>query len=340
MIGPRRKAPPVNMPENFKPPYDAFEPRFKATDHLILVIFGVEVRRTGGAPERQAIESRLHQKEDGPLIIEHGVVKDGFGPKSYVWFAYWSNEASYKTWCEKSKIDEIFGDSKLLQGDVGLWREYCKISLDHNETSYSREENVSGIANLCDSVEVTPIHAYWGSARDRMVAAADNDLVATGHYTATKFRESIGKRLKVKAPTNVCMIKTTQDFSLINDEQLAIYHTDVEPAFNRGLQYLRDNPVDSGCIGMRFIEEANSTGVTGKRTLGLGFFESLGALEEWTHNHPTHIDIMKTFGSMVEKFQGQPGLHLWHEVTVFTEGNLYGEYVNCSADGTLLQVTV
>ncbi len=334
-IGPRRKAPPVHRPDGFETQYDAYEPRFKQLDDLVMVIFGVEIRSGEGL----AIEARLLQalKHDGgPGLLEHGQVKTGFGPHSKIWFAYWLSQEEYENWCAHSGIEDLFSDDALLDGDIGLWREYCHVSLDHNETSYSREENVTGLANFCDNIEVTPHHGYWGSARDRMVATADDDLDATGKYRSVDIQKTLGKRVQITAPKNTCLIKTTQDLSLANDAQLAIYHETVEPALHAGLNYLRANGEVSGCLGMRFMQELPSSGEA-MRTIGIGYFTSLGTLENWTHHHPTHEKIMQVFTEMVGQFNGQPGLHLWHEISVFDAGRLTGDYVNCSADGTLMQ---
>ncbi len=334
-IGPRRKAPAVHRPDGFEIQYDAYEPRFKQLDDFVMVIFGVEIRSGDG----QTIQARLLQElshDLGPVLLEHGQVKAGFGPNSKVWFAYWVSQAGYENWCAQSGIEDLFADETLLGGDIGLWREYCHVSLDYNETSYSREDDVSGLANFCDEIEVTPHHGYWGSARDRMVATAHDDLNAVGTCKSVSPQNTLGKRIKMTAPKNTCLIKTTQDLSLANGEQLAIYHGTVEPALHEGLNYLRGNAQEAGCIGMRFVQEPTISGKPA-RTIGIGYFTSLGTLENWTHHHPTHEKIMQVFMAMVEQFEGQPGLHLWHEISVFDSGRLTGDYVNCSPDGTLMQ---
>ncbi len=336
IIGPRRTATPINMPDGFEAPYDAFEPRFKLLNDLVLVIFGIENR--GGIIDglRNALLTELRH-DNGPAVLEHAEVVEGFGPRSHIWFAYWKTQDEYERWCQNSKIEELFEDPAYLEGDLGIWREYCRISLDHNETSFSREENLTGLANFSDALEVTAIHAYWGSMRDRIAAAADDDLPAKTVRKTILPKDTLGKRIQIQAPKNVCLIKTTQDFSLINEAQQDIYRNSVEPALHAGLSYLRDHGEETGCVGMRFVEERTASGGAGYRTVGIGYFASMGHLEEWTHNSDTHNAIMAQFMAMVEQFQGNPGLNLWHEVTVFPAGWLTGDYVNCSPDGTLMQ---
>ena len=334
-LGPRRTAPPLHRPDGFEAPYDAYEPRFKQLDDLVMVIFGIEIR-SGDGREMEARFLQTLQHKGGPHLLEHGQVKDGFGPNSKVWFAYWRSQEDYANWCAVSGVEALFADEALLVGDIGLWREYCYISLDHNETSYSREENITGLGNFCDNIEVTPHHGYWGSARDRMVATVNDDLDAQGQFTSSAPQNTLGKRIRITAPKNTCLIKTTQDLSLTNNEQLAIYRDNVEPALHAGLNYLRGNGQEAGCIGMRFVQEAPIS-ESKARTIGVGYFTSLGTLENWTHHHPTHEKIMQVFMAMVGQFEGQPGLHLWHEISVFDTGRLTGDYVNCTPDGTLMQ---
>ena len=335
-IGPRRKSPPVNLPDGFEPPYEAFEPRFRTMNNLVMVIFGIE-RRSGDGGD---LKSRLlteFKHDDGPTILEHAEVKKGFGPSSLVWFAYWRSADTYAIWQESSAIEKLFDDETLLHGDCGLWREYCHISLDHNETSYSRETDLTGLGAYADTLEVTPLHAYWGSMRDRIVAAANNNL-DTEDLSLTANEQSLGKRIRVTAPTNTCLIKTTQDWSQTTPEQTDMYMSNVRPAYEDGVSFTRQNGNEVGCIGARMVREHSASGEPMNRTVTIGFWTSMGHLEKWTHSHPTHERIMGEFMGMVERFQGKPGLGLWHEVTVFSEGRLEGEYLNCSIDGTLMTV--
>jgi hypothetical protein len=304
-----------------------------------MLVLGVEDRsNTDTQTNTQTVQRLEHslRGSHGPQLVEHGSVKSGFGPSSTIWFAYWKQPADFEAWRLKSDIEKIFDDLQYLDGDIGIWREICYLSLDHNETSYSRSDNVTGLGNLSDAMEITPVHGYWGSARDRIVAAAEDDLDASVSTSPVELSTGYGARIRVVAPANTCLIKTTQDIHAANTQQTEVYLRDVEPAFHAGLHYLRDNRVDTGCIGMRFIEEDGPSQTQSLRTLGLGYFDSLSSLEKWTHSHPTHNEIMRCFQEMVGRFEGEPGLNLWHEITIFEAGRLIGDYVNCTPDGSLL----
>lgn len=332
----RRTAPPVHRPDGFEVAYDSFEPRFgSGKDHVMFAQFGIENR--GG--DSSAVRARLvagFTGADAPEILEHGHVREGFGPKAEMWFAYWRSQNTYLKWLTRSDVADLWQDDSLLTGAIGLWREAGVISLDHNETSFSRAEDISGLVHLSDGLAVTEIHGYWGSARDRIVAAADDPLDPPDGKQGMATSPSHGKRVTITAPSNTCFIRTSQDIASASEEQARVYANDVEPVFHAAMQFLRANGPESGCIGMRFVEECDAAGVFMGRTCGMGFFRSLSALEQWTHNHPTHIAIMGSFMGMVQRFEGSPGLHLWHEVTVFPAQSLTGDYINCSADGGLI----
>jgi hypothetical protein len=332
----RRTAPPVHMPDGFQVSYEGFEPRFgPGKDHVMFALLGIENR--GG--DTSAIRARLLAAligHDAPEIMEHGRVREGYGPNAEIWFAYWRTKNDYERWLARTDVAGLWADESLLQGDIGLWREAGIISLDHNETSSSRADALTGLVHLSDGIAVTDIHGYWGSARDRLVAAAD-DALEPEAATSVPPQSSIGCRVTVKAHGNACFIRTSQDIASANPEQSAVYLNDVEPVLMDALRFLRASGPETGCIGVRFIEECDDAGRPLGRTCGAGFFDSLGSLERWTHSHPTHMAIMGSFMGMVERFQGNPGLQLWHEVTVFPVDSLVGDYVNCSGNGSLMQ---
>lgn len=338
-LGPRRTAPPVAKPDGFSAPYDAFEPRFADHQGVTMLILGLEVRHGAGLPD--ALVNRLANciaRHPAPDILEYGTTTGEVGPDARMYFLYWKNHADYRNWETASRILDLFADEDLLKGNVGLWRELAYISLDHNETSGSRPEPLTGLTNFADERATTPHHGYWGSARDRIVAAAQDDLGSDAPVEVQSSGWGLGRRVSVEAPENTCLIRSSQDLSEASAPQAAMYRESVKPALMGGLHYLEANGAESGCAGVRFVREDTSASDGAERTCVTGFFRSFADLENWTRDHPTHHAIMGSFLSMVEAWQGQPGLHLWHEITIFPAGTLFGDYVNCSVGGTLMRV--
>jgi Haem-containing dehydratase len=333
----RRSAPPVHRPEGFAPSYDSFEPRFgPGNDHVMFALFGVE-NRGGDASCVIARLTATFSGPDAPEVLEHGRIRADYGPHAKVWFAYWRTQSDYNKWLSRDDVIALWSDDTLLEGPIGIWREAGVISHDYNETSFSRTDALTGLVHLSDGVAITDIHGYWGSARDRLVAAVSDPL---DPVTAEEpvLDGTLGRRVRVQAPGNACFIRTSQDIASATDDQCAVYANDVEPSLLAGVRFLRENGAESGCIGIRFVEECDADGAFLGRTCGTGFFDSLGSLERWTHTHATHDAIMESFLGMVNRFQGNPGLQLWHEVTVFPAGSLVADYVNCTSDGSLMHV--
>lgn len=334
-IGPRRSAPPKSMPADFEPAYDAFEPRFLEGDHVVFEIIGVQAHEQAvNLHEAVALIDACLAEPNGPDRVESGQTLRG--KPSEVRFAYWQNLAQHKAWVEQSGLESLLSDHAYLSGPIGLWRESCVISLDHNETSYSRRDDLTGFGHFADALEVTPVHGYWGSARDRVVAAADNELDTLATVQPVANNLGLGRRVTVAAPEHTCLIRSTQDLTLANEAQLQTYVNEVRQTLVDGIAYLEDNGEESGCAGIRYYGEENSSGDRALRTSITGFFSCLSSLEKWTHTHSTHNAIMAAFVTMVERYRGEPGLHLWHEITVFPKGTLFGDYVNCFAEGTLM----
>lgn len=58
-----------------------------------------------------------------------------------------------------------------------------------------------------------------------------------------------------------------------------------------GMQYLWDNPEDTGTLGLRFLQNVNENDQMIKETCGAGFFRNLADLEVWSSTHPSHLAI-------------------------------------------------
>ena len=168
-LGQQRTAPPVARPEGFVPGYVAWEPRFRqGRDTPMFAVIGVEDRGEAGDEVRARMRDTFGDA-DGPVVLEHGRMRTADGSRTDIWFAYWRAPADYARWAARSDVAGFWQDDAMLAGPVGIWREVGSISLDHNETSSSRADDITGLHKLADEIGVTEIHGYWGSARDRIV---------------------------------------------------------------------------------------------------------------------------------------------------------------------------
>ena len=110
----------------------------------------------------------------------------------------------------------------------------------------------------------------------------------------------------------------------------------VHPTLIKGMNFIRDNPLETGCCTNRFADEVDLAGNPQKKTFGCAYFLTLAHLEQWAEHHPTHLAIFGNFFKMVKYFNFQLDLKLWHEVSVLPGDNQLFEYVNCHPNTGLL----
>ncbi|MGH8241542.1 MAG: phenylacetaldoxime dehydratase family protein, partial [Steroidobacteraceae bacterium] len=104
----------------------------------------------------------------------------------------------------------------------------------------------------------------------------------------------------------------------------------VYPMLLKGMEFLRDQPAQTGCYSCRFMSEVDERGGPTRRTFGLAAFASLAHLEQWAESHPTHLAIFNQFLTMAAELGAQMRLRLWHEVFVLPAGGGHSfEYLNC-----------
>ncbi len=96
-----------------------------------------------------------------------------------------------------------------------------------------------------------------------------------------------------------------------------------------GMQHLWDNPLDTGTIGLRFLQNVDSNDTKIKETCGAGFFRNWADLEHWSSTHPSHLAIFVGALNHARRFGPDKKFMTWHEVSILKEGEARFEYVNC-----------
>ncbi len=221
------------------------------------------------------------------------------GDVETVFMAYWVDPAVYERWRDGCDV---------LERD-GIYCETAVIPADRWETIAGTKRPLPGVRNLT-SVDLTELHDYWGAARDRMAASAEDP-----------FEAAPGSPL----PANLCLIRSGQKWDECLDDEREMYFTDIEPKLRAGIDFLANNP-DTGCISSRFLREQTIDGEDLKSTSFVGWFDELASLEAWSRSHSTHLAIFHSFLSTVHRLGRPPKLRLWHEVSVLPEGGV--ELVN------------
>ena len=237
----------------------------------------------------QLFERLLAAAADGPAHVDRAEFVDEAGHRNDLLLAYWPSPEAYERWD---------GHRLFAEAPAGLWREVLTIPAERFETLHSTDRRGQGVSSFCP-IHPTDVHEYDGAARDRIAVTEGEGL---------------------------CFIRTAQDWSACGPAERERYLGEVAPALERGALFLRDNPVETGCVSGRFVRELTLDGEPLDRTCFLGFFTSLAHLERWTWSHETHAAIFGSFMDMVAAQGFQIDLALWHEVCVLPADALHAEY--------------
>lgn len=329
-----------NMPKNWQPPALAWQADWNnSEDPLVVGYFGIQA----SSPER--LERWANQAlvgEHAPEKIDQGMYTDKAKVKNYLYIAYWRNSV-YQQWLNRDDTVSWWASDDRLNEGIGYWREIIAMPFERFETlnSSTQPHGVSVVANELEG----PIqeHGYAGGMRDRIPLSENNNLknsqviseanqslqVASQHF-------SDGKRVIVTPPENTCVIRSGQNWSDCIDEQASFYLDKVHPVLIKGMKFLQNNPIDTQCYSMRFVDTKTECWNNTSQSFGLGYAADIYAFENWAKTHPTHLAILDRFMNMVMTFGESLQLKLWHEVIVLPKDGCEFEYINCHAETGLL----
>ena len=327
-----------NMPENWQPPAPAWQANWKdSADPMVVVYFGIQAN----SPDKlDAWAKSALNSEFAPERIERGQFVDQQEITNSLYICYWKR-SEYDLWWALEANQAWWSSDERLKDGVGYWREVVAMPYDRFETLNSSTEP-HGISAVAEELE-GPIeeHGYAGGMRDR-IALSDTQDLKNSASTSTKIEATKldnDKRVQLIPPKNMCIIRSGQNWSYCDEEQSTIYLNKVHPVLQKGMRFLRDNPIETECYSMRFVDIKDSTWDEMSQSFGLGYASDIYAFEEWAKSHPTHIAILDRFMEMVGHFGEKLQLRLWHEVVILPEDGCEFEYINCHNQTGLLSYT-
>jgi hypothetical protein len=284
-------------------------------------------------------------EKNRPSFWEVISVVDKKGAYNIAVLAYWPRVETHKSWETESGFAEWWQSAERETDGHGWFQEVHCPTLERFETVFSNNHKPEGAANMQEgfSDEILE-HGYFGSMRDRLAAAQDDELKGSsrGEENGSSERHTEdGKssaRMPVTGKRNLCVIRSGQDWSDTLPEERKLYVESMHPVLLEGMNFLRDEGREIGCYCMNLWEvvDSDTCKANKERTFGLGYFDDMASLERWSKHHPTHLNIFGGFFNYAKKLDNNISLRLFHEVYVLEEEQQFFEYIGCHKDSGML----
>jgi hypothetical protein len=273
----------------------------------------------------------LTQSQHGPDHVTRAHYRDASNYENAVLICYWRDPAKQQLFERSTEFDTWWSAPAALHEDFGLWLESFTVPLRRAETLFSSTE-AEGLARMRSGMR-GPVkeHAYPGGMRDRIPDSRHDAFASPRSEPLTRSiaTASRGARLRVVPPDNLCLILSGQNWSDCSRDELATYVDVVQPNLRAGMDFLRDHPLETGCLSCRFMDETDAADRPIAKSFGAALFLTMQHLESWTWSHPTHKAIFQSFHELVKARDFKLDLKLWHEVFVLSAAASRFEYVNC-----------
>ena len=329
---------PSRKPHDWVPPVPAFSARI--SEPVTIAYFAIQVgegsdgRTQADLDAFRAWTRALTEGSAAPDWRDCAEYTDENGLYTWVSVFYWRAEPdAYRAWTERSDYGAFWNDAARVDGDSGYFREVLHVPNERLETLYSHTDMDTGVGgNTGEHEGPIQAHNYWGSMRDRVPLSGTDALeplqLITAEPAAAR-HQSRGARVSLVGVANLATIRSGHLYGDVEGRELEVFEGEIMPSLHEGMEYLRDNPVESGCYVCRDMSETDGDGAARKRGFATAHFDSLTRLEDWAESHPTHLRIFGRFIELATELQGNIKLKLWHEVTVVPAEMQEYEYVNC-----------
>lgn len=269
-----------------------------------------------------AITSRF-----APGHHDHSRYFDREGYVNHVVVFYWTCKERFEAFrAQRSYVD--FWDAKQrTEDEFGYYREEMAIPAERSETVYFWDY-MFGIGR-CEGVTMVKTYdtGYYGSMRDRIPSQRIDG--PEGPLNEPRIHASNHARIQVHPDEFVSMIRSGQFWSRTHGEQRAHYFDQLQPAVNGGMNYIRDNPVETGCCSVRYMQNCDASGKMVDEGTGLAFFKTMSYMEIWAKKHASHEKIYTIAKQQLMKIDFVRLLRTYHEVCVLPDYGQFFEYCNC-----------
>ncbi len=297
-------------------------------ERLVYGIFGVQSRATDRDDHHPAELKARFAASDGPSKVEHLQYCDQQGAHCDVYLAFWADRARYRRWHEAPAFQDCWR-ALPRSGPVGHWYEIIDAGKDYYQYGAGVPEK-GGISALGELVPCDKF-GYWGGYRDRVPASTHDDFApALRRMPPAVERATLGRRLRVETPDNICFIREGQGWDKAGPEERRVWQEKMAPVVDRWVSTLRDHPAATGCFSLRFCRELDyDSGKPLEKQSQIAFLLSLAHIEKAARTTHTHLQVKQSFTDMYTEPRFSPQMHIWVEMLIVKRGELANEYLNC-----------
>ncbi|KAF7591426.1 hypothetical protein BBP40_001587 [Aspergillus hancockii] len=306
----------------------------------------------GPNPCVAAIENWIAEnRHNAPASVERfRLIEGNDASRAHVFVCYWDDPAKYEERIGQLKLGRLYRElDPPQQQTVGLWCERFTSDTSRLETNYSGTDYLPGLARLPGTTPVDHSYTgYWGAARDRIPDAAHDRFERVQGSRAARLPDrvplSLGKHLTGSNFHNLVYIRSGQFWNNCDEEEKRMYEERLEPTLRKGLSYLWQNPLESGAMGLRYLQNVPPSSpwpAQSNESCVVGFFRNLADLENWAKRHASHLAIYTGAIRHAKTFGEKRRFRTWHEVSVLKGGDAHFEYVNClPGTGVIKSITL
>jgi aldoxime dehydratase len=320
-------------PDNYVAPHLAYTSVFPADwSEVCMALIGVQAAPGSHTSEVISGLTAVLQGEHGVLHFEQSDATERFGHRETAFACYWRDRQTYELWADLPNVVAFFeGPLPTL---VGLWREQLTTLSGNVDPNYSMEHIRWGFGRHV-SRKPENEHFYYGSMRVRM---PNNKNFPSAAALPLRF-DAVRDGDVVTATSNdpICVIRSCFGWSACSPEQQCAFVDIVYPAYVRAVDFLSRHPEESGCLSARLCTESPDATDKGIEASFYGYFNSIDALENWVHHHPTHDAIIAAALQVMTQFEFKMPVNLGHEVYVVEPKGLNLLYNSCHPETGLMQ---
>jgi hypothetical protein len=248
---------PLRRPQGHTPPVPRYSAVLPQQDKVAVLFMGIQ--STDAAALREVAFDALQAVGDAaPVYADFATFTDPQGYLNRVAALYWLKAADFTAWSKRPDVAEWRARVAKLSS-VGLWWEPVAVDAGYMET-IAFKEFLRGFSGCPVGFASTEGSGYWGAARDRIPASAHDlfeaaDVAAEPEAGAAKIPYR-----KIQPPNNMTVIRSGVSWEHCEGEQLRDYEQRIRPALDAGMEYLRQNPRDTGCFALRQVGCVNPSG--------------------------------------------------------------------------------